>query len=284
MTLSRAVARPLLASMFVVGGIDAIRHAEGKAPAAEKVAPTADAMGLPGDPETLVKLNGGVMVVGGVMLATGRFPRLGALLCAGALIPTTYAGHPFWEESDPEKRAMQRIQFLKNTAMLGGLVIAALDTEGRPSVPWRVRRKLGKTKQAAAPMRAAAATLAQEASALGDALAAHTPSGDQVQEVAGRAADAARHAGDLTVQAAGATKSVARDAAAAVAAAMAAESTRRARASARRAAVGAAHQALGAAQHTVEVSREPARAAATAAAFRTAKLAQEARAALPLAG
>ena len=34
-------------------------------------------------------------------------------------------------------RAQQRIQFLKNLAIFGGLLIAAADTAGRPSLAWR---------------------------------------------------------------------------------------------------------------------------------------------------
>jgi hypothetical protein len=38
---------------------------------------------------------------------------------------------------------MQRIQFFKNVSMLGGLLLAALDTEGRPSLSWRAHRAAG---------------------------------------------------------------------------------------------------------------------------------------------
>jgi hypothetical protein len=38
----------------------------------------------------------------------------------------------------------QRMQFLKNAAMAGGLILAALDTEGRPSVRWRAKRAVRK--------------------------------------------------------------------------------------------------------------------------------------------
>ena len=55
-------------------------------------------------------------------------------------MPTTAAGHRFWEEQDPAERAQQRIHFFKNVSMLGGLIIAAGDTEGQPGVAWRARR------------------------------------------------------------------------------------------------------------------------------------------------
>ena len=46
-----------------------------------------------------------------------------ALALAGSLVPTTLAGHRFWEEEDDAARAQQTFQFLKNLAMFGGLLM-----------------------------------------------------------------------------------------------------------------------------------------------------------------
>lgn len=43
------------------------------------------------------------------------------------MLPTTVAGHPFWEIDDPAKRSQQRVQFLKNLGILGGLLVVAFD-------------------------------------------------------------------------------------------------------------------------------------------------------------
>jgi putative oxidoreductase len=148
MTVSRLIARPMLASMFVVGGLNAVRGADKLAPRAEpvtgrlvpllkKAAPT---LPIPEDPETLVRINGGVQLMAAAALATGRAPRLSAAALAMSLVPVTAAGHRFWEESDPGARAQQRIHFFKNVSMLGGLLIAAGDTEGKPGIAWRARR------------------------------------------------------------------------------------------------------------------------------------------------
>ncbi|MEO5850990.1 MAG: DoxX family protein [Nocardioides sp.] len=148
MTLSRLIARPMLASMFVVGGANSLKAASGKADAAEpvtdhvvafmrKVAPQVP---MPSDPTTLVRINGAAQLLAGLALATGRAPRLSAAVLAASLIPTTAAGHRFWEETDPATRAAQRIHFFKNVSMLGGLVIASGDTDGKPGVAWRARR------------------------------------------------------------------------------------------------------------------------------------------------
>jgi uncharacterized membrane protein YphA (DoxX/SURF4 family) len=148
MTAIRLIARPMLASMFVVGGIDALRSPSGKVPKAEKVTeqlPTlaekiAPGLPVPADPETLIRINGGVQVAAGLALATGRLPRISAVVLAASLVPTTYAGHAFWEEKDQAARAGQRIQFFKNISMMGGLLLAGVDTAGKPGVAWRARR------------------------------------------------------------------------------------------------------------------------------------------------
>ncbi len=150
MPVSRTVARPLLASMFVAGGLDAAKHPESKASKAEKVGPPlAHAMHLPEDPITLVRINGVVQVAAGALLAAGRIPRISSAVLAASLVPTTLAGHRFWEEEDTATRAVQRISFMKNLAMLGGLLLAATDTEGRPSLGWRARKAAGRASRKA---------------------------------------------------------------------------------------------------------------------------------------
>ena len=75
----------------------------------------------------VVRANAAVQVVAGAALALGRAPRLSALVLAGSLVPTTLAGHAYWTIEDPAARKLQRIQFHKNMAMIGGLLLAVLD-------------------------------------------------------------------------------------------------------------------------------------------------------------
>ena len=148
MTLTRLIARPLLASTFVVGAVNALKNAEASAvrakpvtdrivALAQRAAPNAP---VPTDAVTLVRINAAAQLVGAAALATGRAPRLGSLLLAASVVPTTLARHRFWEESDPSVRAEHRTHFAKNVSVLGGLLIAGVDTEGQPGVAWRARR------------------------------------------------------------------------------------------------------------------------------------------------
>jgi putative oxidoreductase len=140
MSLVRRIARPLLSSIFIAGGMDSLRNPGSKAPAAEGVA-SAVAAQIPGipadDTEQLVKINAAVQLGAGTLLAMGKLPRLSAFALALSLVPTTAAGHRFWEETEPGTRAAQQIHFLKNVSLLGGLLIAAVDLEGRPGLAYR---------------------------------------------------------------------------------------------------------------------------------------------------
>jgi len=136
----------MLSAIFVTAGFNAVRNPDRTAPAAapvvdkmRSVLPDQVASLIPADPATAVRVNGAVHVVGGLLLATGRFPRVASLALAGSLVPTTLAGHAFWQEDDPAKRAQQQAHFFKNISLMGGLLIAAVDTEGKPSIAWRGR-------------------------------------------------------------------------------------------------------------------------------------------------
>ena len=137
MSLIRVVARPMLASMFVVGGANALREAPALAakakPVADKLAPAlAQAMPqvpVPTDPATWVRINGAIHVVGGAMLATGHLPRLTSWALAATLVPTTFVGHAFWKQTDPTARKNQSVHFFKNVSMIGGLLMAGIDPD-----------------------------------------------------------------------------------------------------------------------------------------------------------
>jgi len=145
MSLVRLIARPMMASMFVLGGVKALRNTDAMAirakkvtdrfvPLAQRALPDAP---IPTDPATLVRINALTQIGAAAALATGRSPRVASAVLAASLVPTTISGHPFWEESDPEAKRAQTVQFAKNVSMFGGLLLAAVDTEGKPGLAWR---------------------------------------------------------------------------------------------------------------------------------------------------
>lgn len=158
----------MLASIFVSGGVDALRDPKPKVPAAEPVArqiASALPVDLPDDTEQLIKINAGVQVGAGLLLALGKFPRLSSLALAGSLVPTTFAAHRFWEVEDDSTRSQQMVQFTKNVSLLGGLLMAALDTEGRPSVGYRASRASKRARRRADATAAKAQARAERARA-----------------------------------------------------------------------------------------------------------------------
>lgn len=143
MSLVRLVARPLLASTFVVGSYSALKNApqlaEKAKPVADKIVPQLQQAGIPvpQDPVTQVRLNAAVQLVAALALAKGTAPRISSAVLAASIIPTTVAGHAFWAEQDQAAKQQQMLHFAKNTSILGGLALAAVDTAGKPGLAYR---------------------------------------------------------------------------------------------------------------------------------------------------
>lgn len=166
MSPTRSLARPMLAALFVTSGIDVLRNPGPRVEKAEEVASQLAAKaGLPQNTEMLVRVNAATHVVAGTLLAMGRLRRISALALMASLIPTTYAGHRFWEVEDPRERAQQQSHFLKNLAVMGGLLLEAVDAEGRPSLGWRSQRATRRAVAATVARGPAAATSAAGAAA-----------------------------------------------------------------------------------------------------------------------
>ena len=105
---------------------------------------------LPDDPELLVRVNGAVQLGAGALLAIGRFRRLAAVALHRLDRPHHLCRAPVLGGGGPDHRAQQQVHFLKNLGLLGGLILAATDTEGAPSLGWRARRRAARIGAAVA--------------------------------------------------------------------------------------------------------------------------------------
>jgi uncharacterized membrane protein YphA (DoxX/SURF4 family) len=153
----RRIARPMLAGVFLSSAISTLRN---PTPAANRAAPlvaqahsrASDDLSrkLTRDPETVVRAGAGVQAAAAALFATGRAPRLAALALAATHIPATYVNYPFWKQRDPEARAQEQAEFLKNVGLLGGVLLATADTEGKPSLAWRSRQGIDRATAALA--------------------------------------------------------------------------------------------------------------------------------------
>ena len=119
------VARVLLAAMFVIAGFGKIGGFEG-------TAGYIASKGLP-----LPQLGAAIAIVvelaGGILLIVGWKARWAALLIFLWLIPTTLMFHNFWA-APPEQYMNQQNHFLKNVAIMGGLLMVWAFGPGRLSI------------------------------------------------------------------------------------------------------------------------------------------------------
>jgi uncharacterized membrane protein YphA (DoxX/SURF4 family) len=152
--LIRRIARPLLSAVFIGQGIETLRNPsvtlEATEPtvAALRTLPEPYGDKVPSNPETVARINAAVQVSGGLLLATGKLPRIASAALAVTVIPGSLGGHLFWTEKDPQRKAEQRRALLTDLSLLGGLIIAAADTAGKPSLGWRGRQAAVRVSEA----------------------------------------------------------------------------------------------------------------------------------------
>ena len=144
MTVVRRLARPMLAADLRQGQAStrcATPAARGRGRAAGRSTRSPSRCGLPGRPRAAgprQRRRDGRRGQHARRWAASR--ACPPLVLAASLVPTTYAGHAFWQEHDPAKRAAADQHFLKNLGLLGGLLLASVDTAGKPGLSWRARR------------------------------------------------------------------------------------------------------------------------------------------------
>ncbi len=124
-------ARLLLGAAVAGVGVDTLLHplprTERTRPLIERLAPVP---ALRRDPEPLVRVHAAVIVAAGLLLATGRAPRLTAVTLAGAAVPGICLDHPFWAETDPAGRRAERARFLLRLGPVAAALIAARRPRG----------------------------------------------------------------------------------------------------------------------------------------------------------
>lgn len=125
------IARICLGLIFLLAGVGKFMDYQG----------TAQEMASKGMTMVPLFLYAAVIVetLGGLALILGWFTRPAAGILALFLIPVTWIFHDFWNAPDAE-RALQMAMFLKNLAIIGGLLYAVGAGAGKFSVDgWRER-------------------------------------------------------------------------------------------------------------------------------------------------
>jgi putative oxidoreductase len=82
----------------------------------------AAAKGVPA-PELAVLFSGALIVAGGLSVLFGVWPQIGAACLGLFLIVVTPVMHNFWDIGDPGQRMIEMGNFMKNMALLGGVLM-----------------------------------------------------------------------------------------------------------------------------------------------------------------
>ena len=155
MALVRRIARPLLAAPFIFEGVRTALHPEREIDVYPQALDAVDSAiaksSAPGfvDARTVVRAAGAVAAGAGVLYATNRYPRA----AAAALLLTTSIGwagrKKVWELRGEE--LTQEVQaILTDAGLLGGVLLAVVDNDGRPSLGYRAHKFVERSQKKAA--------------------------------------------------------------------------------------------------------------------------------------
>jgi putative oxidoreductase len=109
------IGRLVFAAMFINSGVNHFMERENMTAYARSQGAPAPELGVPG--------SGVLILVGGVLVAIGLWPDVGALLIAGFLLPVSFYMHAFWKVDDPQMRKMQETHFWKNISLAGASIL-----------------------------------------------------------------------------------------------------------------------------------------------------------------
>ncbi len=73
------------------------------------------------------------LILGGLMLLTGYRAKLGAFLLICYWAPVSFILHSFWNDP-PDQRRLQAILFMKDLAIVGGLLMVWVNGAGKYSI------------------------------------------------------------------------------------------------------------------------------------------------------
>lgn len=89
------------------------------------------------NPALAVRLSGVLLLAGAAGIILGVWGDLAALLSALLLLIMSITMHNFWTLEDPQAKQVDQIMFMKNIAMIGGLLVLAWAMAGA-DVPFTI--------------------------------------------------------------------------------------------------------------------------------------------------
>ncbi|GAA1351673.1 hypothetical protein GCM10009636_12550 [Arthrobacter koreensis] len=155
MSIVRKLARPLLAAGFAAAGVERLRNAD---QTAQQLTPTLDRLGsvVPSaaglNPASVARVLGATQLGAAAMLGLGKFSRLAGLVLAATAGVNTLVEYRNGDATTAEGRKERRTQLLKNLSLIGGVLLAAVDTNGRPGLAWRAEHLVQDTQRSVRAM------------------------------------------------------------------------------------------------------------------------------------
>ncbi|MDO4666025.1 MAG: DoxX family protein [Actinomycetaceae bacterium] len=138
MSILRTLSRVLIAGAFVYDGVDAVLHTKKHVERFQKVEPVLEKAGVPpimeADAKMATRALGAATAVCGASLALGVFPRTCAAILAVVNLPIAAVNYPL---HDRATRKDNLKLFGLRATLSGGLIMAAFDRKGSPSLEWR---------------------------------------------------------------------------------------------------------------------------------------------------
>ncbi len=128
------IGRMMISAIFIFEAYDSIKY---HATTIEVM----KAYGITWQPVFLLNCSISALVLGGLMISFGYRPKFGAFLLLAYWVPLTFIKHSFWNDPISISRE-QSIHFMKNLAIMGGLINITVNGTGRFSI-----RKLVDTKK-----------------------------------------------------------------------------------------------------------------------------------------
>lgn len=109
------VGRALLAFYFLRAGFNHFKHLS-------MMSGYAGSKGIP-SPKAAVAGSGLLLLAGGLSFLTGRFVEWGVLCLVLFLVPVTVMMHAYWKVADPMAKMGESVNFWKNVAVLGSVLM-----------------------------------------------------------------------------------------------------------------------------------------------------------------
>ncbi len=82
----------------------------------------AESKGIP-SPRAAVAFSGLLLWIGGLSILLGIYPIVGAIALVLFLLPVTFTMHAFWKVKDPQMQMGEMVNFTKNLALLGAVLM-----------------------------------------------------------------------------------------------------------------------------------------------------------------